>query len=65
MRKIVDLPQNGIPSGVHWPLSHTRRAGPSSSKPRSHEYDATVPLSSVVSENMTELCAGEPGKLHD
>lgn len=65
IKRMFDLPQNGIPSGAHWPLSQTLRAGPSSSKPRSHEYDATVPLSSDVSENVTVLCAGEPGKLHD
>lgn len=58
-------PQNGMPSGIHCPLSHTRRAGPNSSKPRSHVYDATVPLSSASSEKITLLCAGEPGKLHD
>lgn len=61
----IDSPQNGMPSGIHCPLSHTRRAGPNSSKPRSHVYDATVPLSSASSEKITLLCAGEPGKLHD
>lgn len=59
------LPQNGIPSGTHTPLSQTLRDGPSSSKPRSHEYDATAPFPSDSSENVTELCAGEPGKLQD
>lgn len=54
-----------MPSGVHRPLSQTRRDGPSSSKPRSHVYDAIVPLSIESSENSTWLCAGEPGKLHD
>lgn len=59
------LPQNGIPSGIQMPLSQTRRAGPNNSNPRSHVYDATVPLCNVSSENTMELCAGEPGKLHD
>lgn len=54
-----------MPSGIHCPLSQTRRAGPNSSNPRSHVYEATVPLSSASSENITLLCAGEPGKLHD
>lgn len=54
-----------MPSGVHRPLSQTRRDGPNSSKPRSHVYDAIVPLSIESSENSTWLCAGEPGKLHD
>lgn len=58
------LPQNGIPSGDQFPFSHTRLAGPSSSKPRSHEYAATAPLPRDSSENVTELCAGDPGKLH-
>lgn len=58
-------PQNGIPSGVHCPLSHTRRAGPSSSNPRSHVYVAIVPLSNDSSVNSTVLWAGDPGKLHD
>lgn len=58
------LPQNGIPSGDHCPLSQTRRAGPNSSNPRSHVYVAIVPLSSDSSENSTVLWAGEPGKLH-
>lgn len=49
------LPQNGIPSGVHCPLSQTRRAGPNSSNPRSHVYVAIVPLSSESSENSTLL----------
>ena len=40
---VRDLPQNGIPSGVQLPWSHTRRAGPRSSKPRSHVYDAIAP----------------------
>lgn len=62
--KIVCLPQNGIPSGDHCPLSQTRRAGPNSSNPRSHVYVAIVPLSSDSSENSTVLWAGEPGKLH-
>lgn len=65
MNSWVHLPQKGMPSGVHWPLSQTRRAGPNSSKPRSHVYDAIVPLSIESSENSTWLCAGEPGKLHD
>ena len=60
----VNLPQNGMPSGVQLPLSQTLRAGPRSSKPRSQEYDATAPFASVSSENVTALCAGEPGKLH-
>lgn len=64
-REKEHLPQNGIPSGIQFPLSHTRRDGPSSSKPRSHEYDATVPFCSDSSENIMLLCAGEPGKLHD
>lgn len=59
------LPQNGIPSGAHWPVSHVRRAGPSNSKPRSHVYVATVPSPRLSLENVTELWAGEPGKLHD
>lgn len=59
------LPQNGIPSGVHCPLSHKRRAGPNNSKPRSHVYVAIVPLSIESFENSTLLWAGEPGKLHD
>lgn len=58
------LPQNGIPSGDHCPLSQTRLAGPNSSNPRSHVYVAIVPLSSESSENSTVLWAGEPGKLH-
>jgi hypothetical protein len=53
-----------MPSGVQLPLSQARRAGPSSSKPRSHEYEATAPLLSDSSENVTVLWAGEPGKLH-
>lgn len=61
----INLPQKGIPSGTQIPLSQTRRAGPNNSKPRSHEYDATAPFPSDSSENVTELCAGEPGKLHD
>lgn len=61
---IVYSPQNGMPSGVQLPLSQTLRAGPSSSKPRSHEYEATAWLLSVSSENVTVLWAGEPGKLH-
>lgn len=61
---LINLPQNGMPSGVQLPLSQTRRAGPSSSKPRSHEYEATAPLINVSSENVTVLCAGDPGKLH-
>lgn len=60
----MHLPQNGMPSGSHAPLSHTRREGPSNSKPRSHEYEATVPFISVSSVNVTVLCAGAPGKLH-
>lgn len=60
-----NLPQNGMPSGVHCPLSQTRRDGPSSSKPRSHVYVAIVPLSIESSENSTVLWAGEPGKLHE
>lgn len=39
---VDDSPQNGMPSGVQLPFSQTRRAGPSNSKPRSHEYEATV-----------------------
>lgn len=45
------LPQNGIPSGIHWPLSQTRRVGPSNSNPRSHEYDATAPFDRLSSVN--------------
>lgn len=59
-----NLPQNGMPSGVQLPLSQTLRAGPRSSKPRSQEYEATAPFTNVSSENVTALCAGEPGKLH-
>lgn len=54
-----------MPSGIQLPLSHTRRAGPRSSNPRSQEYDAIAPLLNVSSENVIVLCAGEPGKLHD
>lgn len=57
-------PQNGMPSGVQTPLSHTLRDGPSSSKPLSHVYDATAPLFKLLSENVTVECAGDPGKLH-
>lgn len=60
-----NLPQNGIPSGTQTPWSQTRRDGPSSSKPRSHEYEATALFPSDSSENVTKLCAGAPGKLHD
>lgn len=58
------LPQKGMPSGTQFPFSQTRREGPSSSKPRSHVYDATAPLLRVLSENVTVECAGDPGKLH-
>lgn len=58
-------PQNGMPSGIQLPLSQTLRAGPRSSKPRSQEYEAIAPLLNASSENVTELCAGDPGKLHD
>lgn len=54
-----------MPSGSQLPLSHTRLDGPSSSKPRSHEYDATVPLTKLSLVNTTTLWAGDPGKLHD
>lgn len=53
-----------MPSGVQTPLSHTRREGPSSSKPLSQAYDATAPLPRLSSENVTVEWAGEPGKLH-
>lgn len=61
---ILYSPQNGTPSGTQAPWSHTLRDGPSNSKPRSHEYCATAPLSSVSSVKVTVLCAGAPGKLH-
>lgn len=61
---VMHLPQNGTPSGTQAPWSQTLRDGPSNSNPRSHEYDATAPLSSVSSVNVTVLCAGAPGKLH-
>lgn len=53
-----------MPSGSQTPLSHTRLDGPSSSKPRSHEYDATVPLTKLSFVKTTTLWAGDPGKLH-
>lgn len=53
-----------MPSGVQLPFSQTLRAGPSSSNPRSHVYEAIAALPKVSSENVTVLCAGEPGKLH-
>lgn len=58
------LPQNGIPSGVQVPFSHALRDGPSNSKPRSHEYEATDPWPNVSSVNVTVLWAGEPGNWH-
>lgn len=51
---IINLPQNGIPSGSHVPFSHTLLDGPSNSKPLSHEYVATVPGPRFSSENMTD-----------
>lgn len=65
MRFSKNLPQNGIPSGAQLPLSHTLLDGPNSSNPLSQEYVATAPFANDSSENATELCAGEPGKLHD
>ena len=64
--KIDNLPQNGIPWGDHVPFSpHTRRAGPRSSKPRSHVYSAIAPVETVWeapgSVNCTVLWAGAPG----
>lgn len=64
LHSTCDSPQNGIPSGVQLPFSHARRDGPSSSKPRSHEYDATDPWLSVSSVNVTVLWAGDPGNWH-
>lgn len=58
---LLHLPQNGMPSGSHWPLSHVRREGPSNSKPLSQVYVATVPGPNVSSENTTLECAGAPG----
>lgn len=55
-------PQNGMPSGIQVPLAaHTRRAGPSSSKPLSQVYVATVPGWMTSEENAMLACAGDPG----
>ncbi len=47
----------------------TRRAGPRSSNPLSHEYSAMPPAATrspvLPSLNWTELCAGAPGNPHD
>lgn len=60
-----NLPQNGTPSGIHWPdLSHTLRFGPKSSNPRSQLYVATVPTVKVSFEKKTVEWAGDPGNLH-
>jgi hypothetical protein len=60
---VLYSPQKGMPSGIQFPLLHTRLDGPSNSKPRSHEYVATAPFANDSSVNVTELCAGAPGKL--
>lgn len=62
----LNLPQKGIPSGVHLPLlSQILLEGPRSSKPRSQVYVATVPSVRFSSEKVTRECAGAPGKRHD
>lgn len=53
-----------MPSGTQLPFSQTLLAGPKSSNPRSHVYEATAPLLRLLSENVTVECAGDPGKLH-
>ena len=58
----VNVPQNGIPAGVHVPLDvQRRRDGPNSSKPSSQWYVAIVSTSTSFEENVTVACAGEPG----
>lgn len=53
-----------MPSGVHWPSApQTLREGPSSSKPGSQKYVATVATASESLEKMISECAGAPGYL--